>query len=150
MRIQVPSDFVRVNWYGRGPWENYPDRKSGCLIGIYESTLENFITNYPAPQDNANRCDVRWFNLTEENGNIIKVTGLQPLCFHAWPYSEVDLEKAKHPFDLPKHNLTNLNIDLNIHGVGGNDTWGAKTLEKYTIKGDKPYQYGFVLEYHGN
>lgn len=150
MRTQVPSDFDRVNWYGRGPWENYPDRKSASLIGIYESKLENFITNYPAPQDNANRCDVRWFNLTEENGNIIKVTGLQPLCFHAWPYTEDDLEKAKHPFDLPKRDLINLNIDLNIHGVGGNDTWGAKTLEKYTIKGEKPYQYGFVLEYHGN
>ena len=61
-----------------------------------------------------------------------------------------DLEQAKHPFDLPKRNLINLNIDLNIHGVGGNDTWGAKTLEKYTIKGNKPYQYGFVVEYQGN
>ena len=150
MRTQVPSDFDRVNWYGRGPWENYPDRKSASLIGIYESKLENFITNYPAPQDNANRCDVRWFTFTKANGNIIKVTGLQPLCFHAWPYTEDDLEKAKHPFDLPKRDLINLNIDLNIHGVGGNDTWGAKTLEKYTIKGDKPYQYGFVLEYRGN
>jgi len=150
MRIQLTSDFKLVNWYGRGPYENYPDRKTGSLIGIYESKLENFITAYPAPQDNANRCDVRWFSFSEENGRGIKVTGLQPLCFHAWPYTEDDLKKAKHPFDLPKRDLINLNIDQNIHGVGGNDTWGAKTMEKYTITGNMPYQYGFILEYTGN
>ena len=148
MRTQVPSEFNQINWYGRGPWENYPDRKSGSLIGIFESKLENFMTNYPAPQDNANRCDVRWFTLLEQNGSNIKVTGLQQLCFHAWSYTENDLEEAKHPFDLPKRNLINLNIDLNIHGVGGNDTWGAKTLEKYTINGNKPYSYSFILEYN--
>jgi len=150
MRMQIPDKFTTVDWYGRGPWENYPDRKSGSLIGIYESKLENFITNYPAPQDNANRCDVRWFSFSEQKGRSIKVTGLQPLCFHAWPYIEDNLEKAKHPFDLPKCDFINLNIDLNIHGVGGNDTWGAKTMEKYTIDGNKPYHYGFILEFKGN
>jgi len=150
MRMQIPDKFTTVKWYGRGPWENYPDRKTGSLIGIYESKLENFITDYPAPQDNANRCDVRWFSFSEQNGNSIKVVGLQPLCFHAWPYTEDDLEKAKHPFDLPKRDFINLNIDLNIHGVGGNDTWGAKTMEKYTIPGNKPYHYGFVMEVQEN
>ena len=149
MRTQMPSDFNHVNWYGRGPWENYPDRKSGSPLGIFESTLENFITNYPAPQDNANRCDVRWFTLSEGRGSSIKVTGLQPLCFHGWPYTEDDLEKARHPFDLPNRDLINLNIDLNIHGVGGNDAWGAKTMEKYTIDGNKPYNFGFIMEYYG-
>jgi beta-galactosidase len=146
MRMQIPAQFNTIDWYGRGPWENYPDRKSGSLIGNYDSKLENFITNYPAPQDNANRCDVRWFSFSEQNGSSIKVTGLQPLCFHAWPYTEDDMEKARHPFDLPKRDFINLNIDLNIHGVGGNDTWGAKTMEKYTVPGNKPYSYGFVME----
>jgi len=146
MRMQIPDEFTTVNWYGRGPWENYPDRKAASLVGLYESKLENFITNYPAPQDNANRCDVRWFSFSAQNGHSIKVTGLQALCFHVWPYTEDDLEKAKHPFDLPKRDFINLNIDLNIHGVGGNDTWGAKTMEKYTLPGNKPYSYGFILE----
>lgn len=150
MRMQIPDEFTTVNWYGRGPWENYPDRKTASLIGNYESRLENFITNYPAPQDNANRCDVHWFSFSEQNGCRIKISGLQPLCFHAWPYTEDDLEKAKHPFDLPKHDFINLNIDLNIHGVGGNDTWGAKTMEKYTIPGNKSYNYGFVMEVQEN
>ncbi len=150
MRMQLPSYFDLINWYGRGPWENYPDRKSGSLIGNYESKLENFISNYPAPQDNANRCDIRWLSFSEQNGSSINVTGLQPLCFHAWSYTEDDLEKAKHPFDLPKRDFINLNMDLNIHGVGGNDTWGAKTMDKYTIDGNKPYSYGFMMEYMGN
>ena len=117
------------------------------MIGLYESKLENFITDYIAPQDNANRCDVRWFSLADQNGNQIHVIGLQELCFRAWPYTEDDLEKAKHPFDLPVRDFINLNIDLNIHGVGGNDTWGARTLDKYTIDGNKPYSFGFILEY---
>ena len=147
MRVQLQDRFDKITWYGRGPYENYPDRKTGYLIGLYESDLDNFITDYVAPQDNANRCDVRWFSLADQNGNKIHVNGLQPLCFRAWPYTEDDLEKAKHPFELPVRDLINLNIDLNIHGVGGNDAWGARTLDKYTIDGNKPYSYGFIMEY---
>lgn len=149
MRVRLAGNFNSVDWYGRGPCENYPDRKTGSLIGIFNSKLENFITHYPAPQDNANRCDVRWFTLSTQNNNVIKITGLQPLCFRAWPYSEEDLETARHDYQLPFRDYINLNIDLNIHGVGGDDTWGAKTMEKYTIPGNKPYSYGFILEYMG-
>jgi beta-galactosidase len=72
---------------------------------------------------------------------------LQPINFRAWPYTEEDLENTKHDYQLPKRDFINLNIDLNIHGVGGDDTWGAKTMDKYTNPGSKPYQYGFILEY---
>jgi beta-galactosidase len=119
------------------------------LIGLYNSSLKNFITNYPAPQDNANRCDVRWFSLSTQNNNTIKITGLQPLNFRAWPYTEDDLENTRHDYQLPKRDFINLNIDLNIHGVGGDDTWGAKTMEKYTNPGNKPYHFGFIMEYIG-
>jgi len=147
MRVRIPDTFNKIDWYGRGPWENYPDRKTGSLIGRYTSKLENFITAYPSPQDNANRCDVRWFTFATQNNNIIKITGLQPLCFRAWPYTEEDLENISHDYQLPDHDFINLNIDLNIHGVGGDDTWGAKTMEKYTNPGNKPYSYGFILEF---
>jgi beta-galactosidase len=149
MRVRVPESFHTIDWYGRGPYENYPDRKTGSLIGLYHSQLANFITPYPAPQDNANRCDVRWFTLSTQSNRIIKLTGLQPLCFRAWPYTEEDLEASKHNYELPIRDFINLNIDLNIHGVGGDDTWGAKTMEKYTNPGNRPYQYGFILEYTG-
>jgi beta-galactosidase len=146
MRMQVPADFNTVNWYGRGPYENYPDRKTGSLAGLYSEKLENFITNYPAPQDNANRCDTRWFSLNTQDNKSIKITGLQPLCFRVWPYSENDLENSRHAYELPDEDFINVNIDLNIHGVGGDDTWGAKTMDKYTIDGKQPYKYGFILE----
>jgi beta-galactosidase len=135
-----------IRWYGGGPHENYPDRKTGYPIGLHELSLNDFKTDYAAPQDNANRSDVRWFSLSDQNGTGIKVTGLQPLCFRAWPYSEDDLEKARHPYELPNRDFINLNIDLNIHGVGGNDSWGARTLDNYTLPGNAPYSYGFILE----
>lgn len=146
MRVQLQDRFDDIVWYGRGPFENYPDRKSGALIGLYESTLAHFVTDYVAPQDNANRCDVRWFSLADQDGHRIQVTGLQDFCFRAWPYTETDLEKANHPFELPARDLINLNIDLNIHGVGGNDAWGARTLDQYTIHGNQSYRFGFILE----
>lgn len=149
MRMRIPENFNFIKWYGRGPYENYPDRKTGSLIGLYHSGLENFITHYVAPQDNANRCDVRWFSLNTPANESIKITGLQPLNFRAWPYTEDDLENTRHDYQLPTRDFINLNIDLNIHGVGGDDTWGAKTMEKYTNPGNKPYQYGFILEYVG-
>jgi len=147
MRIRLPADMTTVKWYGRGEFENYPDRKSGYFIGLYSKSLSEFITNYTVPQDNANRTDVRWFSLGNGKGHI-KITGLQPLCFRAWYYSEDDLEKARHPQDLPVRDFVNVNIDLNIHGVGGNDGWGAQTMEKYTIVGNQPYHYGFIMEYN--
>ena len=149
MRMRIPAGFDQIEWYGRGPQENYPDRKTGYLIGKYSLPLAEFIVDYAVPQDNANRTDVRWLTLAE-NGKNIKVTGLQPLNFRAWPYSEDDLEKSNHPYDLPKRNYINLNIDLNILGVGGNDSWGAKTMDQYTIDGNKPYKLGFILEYQQN
>ncbi len=150
MRMRVPRAYATIDWYGRGPWENYPDRKTGSLMGVYQSKLENFIVAYPAPQDNANRCDTRWFSLGSQEKDGIRITGLQPLCFRAWPYTEEDLETTTHNYQLPNRDFINLNIDLNIHGVGGDDTWGAKTMEKYTNPGNKSYHYGFILEYAGN
>lgn len=148
MRMRLPSDMDQIEWYGRGEFENYPDRKSAALVGLYRLPLDKFITDYIVPQDNANRCDVRWFSLDNNGNQGIKVTGLQPLCFRAWPYGEEDLGgNAKHPHELPKRNFINLNIDLNIHGVGGNDSWGARTTDKYTIDGNLPYKYGFVMEF---
>ena len=149
MRVRIPENYSTIEWYGRGPHENYPDRKTGSLIGLYHSDLENFIVPYPASQDNANRCDVRWFSLSASNSETFKITGLQPLNFRAWPYTEDDLENTGHDYQLPKRDFINLNIDLNIHGVGGDDTWGSKTMEKYTNPGNKPYHFGFILEYIG-
>lgn len=147
MRMRLPRTMERVAWYGRGEFENYPDRKSAAFIGLYEKGLNDFIVPYAKPQDDGNRCDVRWFSLGESDGAAVRVTGLQPLCFRAWPYAEEDLERAAHPHEIPARDFVTVNIDLNIHGVGGNDGWGARTMPSYTIDGNLPYDYGFTLEY---
>jgi beta-galactosidase len=76
----------------------------------------------------------------------VDIDGCQPLCIRAWNYGEEDLEGARHPNDIQRGNFVNLNIDLNVHGVGGADTWGKRTLPEYTIDGNKAWKYGFMLE----
>ena len=140
MRMRLPADYTNIRYYGRGPWENYPDRKQSALLGIYEMPLSEYETEYIHPQDNGNRCDIRWFEIGK-----LRIDGCQPLCIRAWDYGEEDLEGARHPNEIRRGRFVNLNIDLNIHGVGGADTWGKRTLPQYTIDGNKPHHYSFIL-----
>ena len=145
MRMRLPADFTRIRYYGRGPWENYPDRKRSAFLGIYETTLQDYETEYVHPQDNGNRCDIRWFEIGS-GSRTVRIDALQPLCIRAWDYGEEDLAAApRHPQDIQRSRFVNLNIDLNIHGVGGVDTWGQRTLPQYTIDANRPYHYAFIL-----
>ena len=143
MRMRLTSDFDKVEYYGRGPWENYPDRKLGYDIGHYTMPLADFQVDYVRPQDNGNRCDVRWLTLSSD-GCSMRIDGGQALCIRAWDYGEENLD-VKHPYELKRGDFVNLNIDLNIHGVGGADTWGKRTLPEYTIDGNQSYHYSFVI-----
>ena len=143
MRMRLTSDFDKVEYYGRGPWENYPDRKLGYDIGHYTMPLADFQVDYVRPQDNGNRCDVRWLTLSSD-GCSMRIDGGQPLCIRAWDYGEENLN-VKHPYELKRGDFVNLNIDLNIHGVGGADTWGKRTLPEYTIDGNQSHHYSFVI-----
>ncbi len=144
MRMRLPADMTQIKYYGRGPWENYPDRKRSAFLGVYKMPLSEYETEYIHPQDNGNRCDIRWFEIASSNKKL-RIDGLQPLCIRAWDYGEEDLEGAHHPSEIQRGNFVNLNIDLNIHGVGGVDTWGQRTLPQYTIDGNKPYHFAFIL-----
>lgn len=144
MRMGVPAAYNQVAWYGRGPAENYPDRKGSQFVGEYQLPLRQFEYDYIRPQDNANRCDTRWFSLTDGKSKLT-VKGCQPLCFRVWDYNEEELERASHPSEL-EGSYVNVNIDLSLHGVGGTDTWGKRTLPEYTLPGNKSYHYGFILE----
>ena len=145
MRMRLPADMTHIEYYGRGPWENYPDRKRCAFLGRYEMPLNEYETEYIHPQDNGCRTDVRWFEIGDEK-KVLRIDGLQPLCIRAWDYGEEDLESARHPHEINRGRFVNLNIDLNIHGVGGVDTWGQRTLPQYTIDGNKPYHYSFFIE----
>ena len=150
MRMRLPADYTQIRYYGRGPWENYPDRKRSAFLGVYEMPLSDYETEYIHPQDNGNRCDIRWFEIATQTsalGPRLCITGLQPLCSRAWDYGEEDLEGARHPNEIPRGRFVNLNIDLSVHGVGGADTWGKRTLPQYTIDGNQPHSYSFILSY---
>ena len=150
MRMRLPADYTQICYYGRGPWENYPDRKRSAFLSEYEMPLSEYETEYIHPQDNGNRCDIRWFEISSQTSAIsprLRIEGLQPLCIRAWDYGEEDLDAApRHPQDIQRGRFVNLNIDLNIHGVGGADTWGKHTLPQYTIDGNQPYHYAFILQ----
>lgn len=132
---QANINFLRTS--------HYPDRKRSAFIGIYETSLKDYETDYVHPQDNGNRCDVRWFEIASPAGKF-RIDGNQPLCIRAWDYGEEDLG-VRHPNELPRGRFVNLNIDLDIHGVGGADTWGKRTLAPYTIDGNLSHHYSFIL-----
>ena len=140
--FQVPAACSQVTWYGRGPWENYPDRKTGYNVGRWSLPIGEFAVDYVVPQDNSNRTDVRWFTL----GDAVKVSSDTPFNFRAWPYDESALETCQHPYEIPAGDFITVNVDECIHGVGGNDAWGARTEPQYTIDGNLPRHFRIVLE----
>jgi beta-galactosidase len=147
MQFAIPKEFDRVGWYGRGPHENYWDRKTSASIGRYQSTVAEWVTPYVRPQENGNRCDVRWFRLTDRKGGGLRFDGLPgvPLSVSAWPYSMDDLAKATHDYELPARDFITVNIDHLQMGVGGDNSWGLPVNEPYRIKPDRVYRWGFVL-----
>ncbi len=152
MQFGVPSDLRRISWYGKGPLENYADRNSGFFIQRYSLPIDNFIEPYVMPQENANRTDVRWLACTNSGSSRgILVTGLQPLNMSVWPYTQNNLEEAKHSYELEDPGFLTWNIDLVQMGVGGNDSWSlvGQPLEQYQIP-SQDYSYSFYIKPFNN
>ncbi len=144
MTVTLRPGFQQVRWYGRGPHETYWDRKTGGEIGLYQMTVDELNHRYVRPQDVGNRADVRWVSLTNAQGLGLKVVGEQPLNFSAWHFTARDLERATHTYDLAHRPEVTLNLDHQLHGVGGDNSWGARTHPEYTLPGGKPYRYTFT------
>lgn len=136
LQFTLNNKFRDIEWYGRGPHENYMDRKTGAAMGIYQSALNNFITPYVRPQENANRCDIRWIKLTGSDKQILRfeAAGSHPFSASAWPYSQKAMTLANHNFALVKENIVTLNIDCAQMGVGGDNSWGLPVNDPYLIK----------------
>jgi beta-galactosidase len=148
MQMGIQKDFDQISWYGKGEMENYIDRSFGFTIGRYSLPIDKFIEPYQMPQENANRTQVRWmaFSTPQKNKGLLVVQGTKPMSMSAWPYTQENLNEAKHTFDLKNPGFLTVNIDLIQMGVGGNDSWSpvAAPIEKYQISsGD--YQYSFYL-----
>ncbi len=158
LMMQLPHEsFDQVRWYGRGPWENYPDRKQACPIGWYESSVENQFTHYPRPQDNGNHEECSYIELTSLSGkggknaaNVLQIVAQDaPVSFSALPYSTQEMYAAQHDFELCEsgnHGLryTYLNLDCAVLGLG-NSSCGPGVLKKYSIDKTKTYTLHFLM-----
>jgi beta-galactosidase len=150
MRMDLPRRFNRLQYYGRGPWENYQDRNTATFLGTYQDSVNGqFTRNYIRPQENGNHTDVRWVTLTNAAGLGLRVEGQQPISFSALPFRSEDLDpgltkKQQHPTDLKLRNSVTLHVDLKQRGVGGDNSWGALPHEPYRLL-DKKYAYTYTL-----
>jgi beta-galactosidase len=142
MQMVVPGGFETVTWYGRGPHESYWDRKAGARVGMWFGTVDEQFVDYSEPQENGNKTDVRWVSLTNENGAGFLVTGEPLIAFSAHHYTTDDLETAKHSYEMEYREDITLNIDMQQTGVGGDDSWGARTHDEYTLW-PEPMSYSF-------
>ncbi|NIP26878.1 MAG: DUF4981 domain-containing protein [Phycisphaerae bacterium] len=144
MQMAVPGRFNTLAWFGRGPHETYWDRKTGASVGLYSGPVNEHIHTYVRPQENGNKSDVRWMALTDRDGVGLIAVGMPTIDVSAWPYTMEDLEKARHVHELPQRDTITVNLDYKQMGVGGDDSWGARTHPEYTLPA-KTYGYSFRL-----
>ncbi|MRX69773.1 beta-galactosidase [Flavobacterium resistens] len=150
MIFSLKSDFENLDYYGRGPWENYPDRKDSALKGIYQSKVADQYVSYTRPQENGYKTDVRWFKLSDKYGNGLEIKGLQSLgmsTLNNYP-SDFDpglTKKNQHISDITPRKEIVVCADLTQRGLGGDTSWGAYPHEQYLLK-ESEYSYGFVIK----
>jgi beta-galactosidase len=146
MQCGIRHADTQISYYGRGPLENYIDRRYGFDAGIYTQALSEFADSYVVPMEYANRTDVRWMQLADKQNTGLLVVADSLLSMSAWPYTEQTIQQARHTNKLKDAGLVTLNIDLVQMGVGGNTSWDAQAapIEKYQVPA-KPYRYSFYL-----
>jgi len=155
--FEVPKEFHNLTWYGRGPHENYWDRKDSAHVGLFTSTVKDLYVPYVRPQENGYRTDVRQVAFYNEDKKGLVFQGAPLIGFGAQFYAAEDYDRSKqdvvdrnmHPHNLTEKDRIFINIDLKQRGVGGTDSWGAPPLYKYTLPWlDYHYSYK-ILPYRG-
>lgn len=143
LQMILPREFDRLTWFGRGPHENYVDRKQGADIGLYEAPVTEQLTPYVKPQESGGKEDVRWTALSDEKGSGLLVVADGLLHVTALPWTSQELDKAAHPGDLPPLQRVVLCIDHAQCGLGG-ASCGPPPLDKYLLK-PAPATFSFTL-----
>ncbi len=141
--LGINSSFDQISYYGRGPEENYQDSCQANIIDIYHTNVADMFENYPFPQNNGNRQNVRWAALTNRHGNGLFVKPQQEINFSAWFYSNSHLHEAQHTNELEKSGYITLNLDHQVMGLGSN-SWGSEVLDSYRVYMDQ-FHYGLTL-----
>ena len=149
MQWRLGSEFSNMDYYGRGPWENYQDRKTSAMVSRYSEKVGDQVFLYVRPQENNYRTDVRWFSLTDDAGFGLKVTGKPVISTSAHNYGMEDIDDGakkdqRHINDIVPRDFIEWNIDFKQMGVGGDNSWGAKPLDKYMLYPGE-YAYEFTI-----
>jgi len=146
----LPTDFVNIQWYGRGLVENYQDRKIASMVGLYSGLIKDQYYPYVRPQESGNKTDVRWVKLTRKDGSGIMVVSTGTLLnINAIPYSAAQLftgpeKQQAHSGELEPDKNVHLDIDLVQMGLGGINSWGSWPLEQYRLA-YRDYQYSYMI-----
>lgn len=160
MYLTIPKNFTDVSWYGKGPKENYWDRKFGQKTGIYSGKIKDQFHVYSRPQETGNKTDVRWIQVSSKDVSL-KATSNHLLNTSVWPFNmkEIDFNSSegsksasglvpvtkKHGADIKIGKTVQWNIDLQQMGVGGDTSWGRPVHKEYTIPASKTYTYSFTI-----
>ena len=149
MQMQMPVSFDRIEYYGRGPWENYTDRNNASELGIYRQTVAEQFYPYIRPQETGTKTDIRYWKILNQSGKGLEFTATEPFSASALNYTIESLDDGKeknqrHSAEVPKANFTNFCIDKVQMGLGCITSWGAIPLAKYRIP-YKNYEFTFLI-----
>ncbi|MGO4770488.1 glycoside hydrolase family 2 TIM barrel-domain containing protein [Flavobacterium sp. W22_SRS_FK3] len=150
MLFVLNDDYENLDYYGRGPLENYPDRNTSSLKGIYQSKVADQYVPYTRPQENGYKTDVRWFTLSNTAGKGLEIKGLQSLGISTLNNYPSDFDggiskKNIHSSDITPRNEVVVCVDLTQRGLGGDNSWGSPPHEQYQLMQNE-YSYGFVIK----
>ena len=143
------ADYDCVEWYGLGETETYSDRKKGAKLGIYANKVADNMASYMVPQECGAKEEVRWAKVTDRKGRGMLFEMDEhngPMMFSALPYTPHEMENAMHPYELPEVHYTVVRVAKGQMGIGGDDSWGARTHEEYLLRTDKKMEFSFVFK----
>ena len=146
----LPAVFDQMKWYGRGPHENYADRKESALIDVYTQSVWEQYHPYVRAQETGNKCDVRWVEMTDLQGRGLRIIGDEVLNISTWNFLQEDIDYIpakkhhRHGGSVKRKELVWLNIDHRLMGVGGDNTWGAEVHPEYTIT-PKEWTFSYTI-----
>lgn len=147
MDFKLKERYHNFEYYGYGPEENYVDRMEGARLGIFEGTAKENLSNYLIPQECGNRVGTRWLKVTDEYGRGLQFTCEEiPFESSVLPYSAYELENALHQEELPKIHYTWVRILAKQMGVGGDDSWGARTHPEYLLDTNGKMKFSFAFK----
>ncbi len=151
VNMRLTGSLNQVDYFGRGPFENYVDRKTAAFMGKHHSTTDEMYVHYVRPQENGYRTDVIWLSINDGKLVGIYFDGSPNMGFSSLPYTYDDLkgfeQKGKHGNLLQKQSITDLNLDYMQCGVGGDDSWGAWPMQKYLIPA-KDYTRAYRISHY--